>query len=311
MATTIEEVARHVAGLVNADNDLLLVGEWVARRWQEIANSTTLRALRKTGELAIPAPVNTGTVSATLNSTTVTGSGTTWTNDLVGRHFRINQDWHEIAQVVSSTQLTLVTPFADATVTGAAYNIIQRRLALAKDARKLGVFVHMRLRRPLHTVSQMGLNMMIPSRFEINSVPKWVSEMEPDIDGTKRVEIYPYPKDEELIHYLYWAEPPLLRFKDYIPGEIDTEALREGVLIDVYRNMMNKALQEGNVNVAGFYRNEMRTQETTWKNVHKKRIFQQDDGLDDLEFILMKQPAHPRRTEDRVIDTAYDQVWFT
>jgi hypothetical protein len=308
---TVEEVARHVAGIVGVDNDLLLVGEWVARRWQEIANSTTLRALRKTGELIASAPESTGTVAVTQGSKTVTGTGTAFTQNHVGHHFRAKDNWYEVEQVVSATVLLLKSEYTEDTGTGLSYNIVQRRFRLEPDARKLGPFVHMRLRRTLQSVSQIGLNLLIPSRFELNSVPQYVSEMEADIDGTRRVEIYPIGTQDELIHYLYWAKPPFLNFKDYIPGDIDIEALREGVLIDMYRNLSNKFAMEEKIEIAGYYRNEARAQETRWDNVHKKRLLQQDDGLDDLEFILMKNPAHPRRTEDRIIDNAFDQVWYT
>lgn len=308
---TVEEVARDVAGLIGSDNDLLLVGQWVSRRWQEIANSTTLRALQRIGELVVPAAYSTGTVSATRGSNSITGTSTAWSQDLVGRHLRINVNWYEIVQVASSTSLLLKSNYAEDTISDAGYHIVQRHNKLAADARKLGVFVHMRLRRPLQTVSQMGLNLMIASRFEVNSVPSFVSELTPDTDGTRQVEIYPYPMDTELIHYQYWAEPQALGFNDYIPGNVDTEALREGVLVDVYRFLANKLAMEGKIDAAAYYRNEARSQETSWKNVHKKRLLQQDEGTDDLEFILMRNGAHPRGHQDRVIDTAYDQVWFT
>lgn len=311
MPITIEEVARDVAGLVGVDNDLLLVGSWVSRRWQEVANSSTLRSLRRIGELVVPAAYATGTVAATRGSKTITGTGTAFTQDMAGRHLRITDTWYEIAQVSSGTSLLLKSEYANGTVTGAGFIIVQRRNRLAEDVRKMGTFMHMRLRRPLQTVSEMGLNMMIASRFEVNSVPAFVAEMEPDTDGTRRVEIYPYPSNTELIHYMYWAKPPALQFNDYIPGDVDVEALREGVLVDVYRNLANKFAMEGKIEAAAYYRNETRTQETSWKNTHKKRLLQQDEGLDDLEFILMRNPAHPRRGEDRVIDNAYSQVWYT
>lgn len=307
----VEEVARDVAALVGSDNDLLLVGQWVSRRWQEVANSTTLKALQRVGELVIPAAYSTGTVAATRGSNVLTGTSTTWTQDHVGRHVRIQVNWYEIVQVASATSIVLKSNYAEDTITGASHTIIQRFHKLAPDARKLGIFVHMRLRRPLQTVSQMGLNMMIASRYEINSVPTFISEINPDSDGTRQVEIYPYPMTTELIHYQYWAEPPALGFNDYIPGNIDTEALREGVLVDVYRYLANTLAMEGKVDAAAYYRNEARAQETSWKNVHKKRLLQQDEGADDLEFILMRNGAHPRGHQDRVIDTAYDQVWFT
>lgn len=307
----VEEVARAVAGVVGSDNDLLLVGQWVSQRWQELANNSTLRALRKIGELTIEGPETTGTVAATQGSKTVTGTGTAFAGQHVGMHIEIKNVWYEIANVASATSLTLQSEYAEDTVTGASFHIVQRRHRLADDARKLGTFVHMRLKQPLHAVSQIGLDMFIPSRFETNSVPRYVAEMSPDTDGTRRVEIYPFSSQQEIIHYMYWAKPTPLGFYDYIPGDIDTEALREGVLVDVYRNMANKFAQSGNLEQAAYYRNEYRSQETTWRNIHKQRLYQLDDGMDDLEFILMKNPAHPRRLEDRVIDNAYDQVWYT
>ena len=310
-SVTVEEVARAVAAIVDIDNDLLLVGQWVSQRWQEIANSTTLRSLRRIGEVIVPAPYSTGTIDVTRGSTAVTGTSTAFTNDLVGRHLRVRNAWYEIAQVLSATSLTLKSAYSEETSADASYNIIQRRIPLENDVRKLGTFVHMRVRRALQETSQMGLDLMLSSRYEINSIPKYVSEVEPDENNVRRVEIYPYPQNDEIIHYVYWKRPPVLMYNDFIPGDIDTEALREGVLVDMYRNLASKSMMKGDIQAAGFWRNESRAQDTVWRNVHKPRLMQQDDGLDDLEFMLMRNPAHPRRMEDRVIGTAYDQVWFT
>lgn len=306
---TVEEVANHVASIVGMDNDLLLVGEFVARRWQEVANSTTLRALRKQGELVIPTPVEDGTVAATQGSTTITGTGTAFTSDLVGRHIRIKQAWYLIAQVVSTTSLALQTEYSETTITGAGYHIVKRFHELAPDVRKIGSFVHMRLRRPLQMVSQIGMDLGRPSRFELADSPFYVSEVGPTAQGVRQVEIYPYSNQQEIVHYMYWAAPPKLGFTDIIPGDIDTEALREGVLIDVYRHLANRMAQKGDINAAGYYRNESRAQETAWMRVHKKRLFQQDDGIDDLEFILHRQPAHPSLNRERAIENAFDYVW--
>lgn len=169
----------------------------------------------------------------------------------------------------------------------------------------------MRLRRPLQTVSRTGLDLVIPSRFAINSVPKWVAEMEPTAEGIRQVEIYPFSRQTETIHYIYWEEPKDLGFKDPFPGFVDVEALREGVLIDVYRNKMAKAMDDGRSDAAALWRNEYRAQETSWRNTHRVRVLSQDDGADDLEFILEREPGHPTRESDRIIDDAFDQVWFT
>lgn len=81
----------------------------------------------------------TGTVAgATNGSTTITGTGTTWTSPMTGRFLRITASntaassgdnaWYEIASVTNSTTLVLKKPYAGATIgptAGAAYLIGQ------------------------------------------------------------------------------------------------------------------------------------------------------------------------------------------
>lgn len=74
----------------------------------------------------------TGTVSVTQNTATLTGSGTTWTSDMVGRYFFLTDslgqssgNWYRISAFVSSTELTLETYFEESTVSGSTYIIGQ------------------------------------------------------------------------------------------------------------------------------------------------------------------------------------------
>lgn len=311
---TIEEVARHIAGITADDEDVILVGQWVNERWKELANTNTLRCLRRTGELVTAAPESTGTVAVTNGSATVTGTSTTWTAALNGQYFRQKTNWQEVASVTSATTLELKVPFTEETATGAGYNIVQRRYRLEPKIRKLApVFGHMRLRRPLQVSSREGLDAAIPSRFSINRAPQYVVEVHPDSDGTRVVEIYPFTSQAELLHYIYWIEPPTLNFKDQLPSFIDLEALREGVMVDVLRNKMHKFTKEGNARAAELMRNEYRAQETLWNRQHKHRLLSQEDALDDLEILLTRTRAHPftTGTDNRIIDDAFDQVYFT
>lgn len=65
----------------------------------------------------------TGTLSVNQGSTTVTGSGTTWTSAMIGRQIFISNRWYVIANVGSTTSITLATAFADANVSGGTYRI--------------------------------------------------------------------------------------------------------------------------------------------------------------------------------------------
>ena len=63
----------------------------------------------------------TGTITSTVGSRTVTGSGTTWTSAMAGRWINISGRWYEIS-VASTTSITLVK-FALDTVSGATYTL--------------------------------------------------------------------------------------------------------------------------------------------------------------------------------------------
>jgi hypothetical protein len=76
----------------------------------------------------------TGTVSVTNLTNTITGSGTTWTEDMANRWIRISantvsnttsgdNEWYQIFSWNSATSLTLFNQYQGTTVTGGSYNI--------------------------------------------------------------------------------------------------------------------------------------------------------------------------------------------
>lgn len=76
----------------------------------------------------------TGTVSITTLTNGVTGSGTTWTEDMANRWIRIvanttsnttsgDNEWYQIFSVNSATSLTLFNQYQGSTVTGGTYTI--------------------------------------------------------------------------------------------------------------------------------------------------------------------------------------------
>lgn len=66
----------------------------------------------------------TGTLTATINSKTITGAGTTFTAAMVGRWILLPDGlWYEIAAYTSATVITLVKAFEGATTVGATYTI--------------------------------------------------------------------------------------------------------------------------------------------------------------------------------------------
>lgn len=78
------------------------------------------------------ADYTTGTVTATNNSTTIVGVGTTWTSAMVGRWFVVTDTtapgqgyWYRIAAFNSTTSLTIETSYEATTSAGVTYRIGQ------------------------------------------------------------------------------------------------------------------------------------------------------------------------------------------
>lgn len=67
----------------------------------------------------------TGTVTVSKGSTTVTGSGTTFTTAMIGRYFRgaTTGNWYRIKSFTSTTVITLETPFNEISLSGSTYTI--------------------------------------------------------------------------------------------------------------------------------------------------------------------------------------------
>lgn len=65
----------------------------------------------------------TGTISVTNNTFTVTGSGTSWTNAMVGNQILLSGVWYPIVAVGGATSLTIAFPYGDSTLTSATYVI--------------------------------------------------------------------------------------------------------------------------------------------------------------------------------------------
>jgi hypothetical protein len=105
-----------------------------AGRWQ---------GLYREGWLGLVPVYSTGTVTVTLDSRTVTGSGTAFTSAMVGRKF-LGPDsaYYKIASVTSGTVLILTEPYQSATASGASYQIWKDEYVLYPEANSIIDFVN-------------------------------------------------------------------------------------------------------------------------------------------------------------------------
>lgn len=291
---TVDDVARSALGALDTNAGFLRAVAWTVERLREVNNRVKLRSLRCIGEVVIPATIETGTAAVTRGSHNVTGNAAAqavWTEDIIGRYLRFTSrnHWYRIAGVTragSTLEIRLDSEFADDDVSAGAYQIVQRFTPLDPRVRHLGKFVFMRLRRELQTVTLTDLDISQPDRIQRNAAgPIMVAEVGVGDDGRRLVEMYPYPKTSEIIRYVFWAEVPQLQPGDTLPAGVDAYALKEGVLVDLLRYEMSRALQDNRVDKSVVYRNDYRAQQTTWREIIKE-VQRADKGLDDTTLIL-------------------------
>jgi hypothetical protein len=288
---TVEEIARDLLGSLATSAGAPLAAKWIDNRYQELVAKVKFKHLREIGELSVPAVVDSGTASATRGSTTVTGSGTSWTTDIGSGaqeywYIKVGSAWYKIASVGGDTSITLATAYAEDDASDNSYAAVKRHLPLDSNARWIGDFVHTRLRNKLDgPLSYEEMNRRYPGRKLTGSYPEAVALVGTDSNNTLMVEVYPPPDKSEIIHYVFWNLPTALSFGSTIPPQIDPHILREGALIDLYRYEMAQALRLGRVDTAGFWRNESRTQMTKWER-YIQDAKRADRGADDASFIL-------------------------
>ena len=305
---TIEDIARHASSLMALRAPLPLVGQWVNFRIAEVAGQKRLAFYRRARELHTPATYTTGTATFTRNSRTVTGTGTTWAQSThAGWHIRGRTVWYRVESVPSATEIRLESNFSEETQIGGSYVLARRFHPLPSDVQTINTrtFVHGRVTKTLESISQEELNLLYPSRhYGQGGLPDLVSETEPALDGSRQVEIFPYPATSELYYYVCYIKPLPLDLTALVPSFINPYTLVEGVKVDL---LFYEATHMTEVNQKQVLFNEHRRQATYWAGKMQEALLQ-EKGLDDSQFLV--EFLHERRgRRERAITTAYQDVW--
>lgn len=131
---TFAEIISRIESLTNVTNQRALVKDAIQWGLNDLTDKD-LNYLYSESFFTTIAPYETGTVDATNNSATVTGTGTTFTAAMVGRKIRIDGQtgYYKILTFVSATEITLEAPYAGDTVTGKTFSIFQDEYKLAAD----------------------------------------------------------------------------------------------------------------------------------------------------------------------------------
>lgn len=125
------DVFQEIVGVVHGHSlavDPTLIETWVRDAWRETARYCTWSFFRKQYQILFPSPYATGTCALDPSSPTVTFTGSTLTQSMVGRQFRLSDyPLHEITSVDPTAGTIEIFPepaYLSAAVTGQSFKIL-------------------------------------------------------------------------------------------------------------------------------------------------------------------------------------------
>ena len=295
---TVDQLVRDLLGSIATDAAGTIAVRWVNDRYVQLVQSARFRHLRKVREIQVPARINTGAVTSTRDSTTVTPNaaaivaldaavGTLTSSDLGEYFIRVANAWYEVASYDGAT-IVLSTAYSEDDAAASSYDFVKRNIRLDSNVRWIsaGPMLLTRLRLSLPVVSLTVLNTRFPGRQLSGSYPRVVAQAENAADdGSLMFEVYPSPAESEIITYIAWNIPASLSLGSTIPPQIDAFSLKEGALIDLYRYEKAKAIRSGNIEAAAIWRNDEMVQETRWSRLMDDAKAT-DAGEDDISMLL-------------------------
>lgn len=191
--------------------DTELLRGWINEAYTDVLDYREWKGLEVRTVLQTVSTYRTGTVSVTNGSTSVTGTGTTFTSAMTGRQFRVmgsNESY--TFTYVSSTSGTLDRAFESPTATAAPFEIFQNVYQLPDRVKHIALMRNPRLNRDMERISEENLDQASAARTGIGE-PYFYSPAADTTDAStpiyRQVEIYPAPETSIGLPYTYIRQP--------------------------------------------------------------------------------------------------------
>ncbi len=220
----------------------LLAQDWVGNAFRQVAERRPWSWRIKRQQFLFPAVYKTGTVTVVFNSTTVTGSGTTFTSGMVGRQFRVGLQVpiYTIIAVPDATTLTLDQAWGGDDASGIGFEIYSAYQTVPSDFSYFLTVWDPRFNWQLHrNTTQEELNWYDAQRANQASSSYCVVSCDYDQTTTPprpRYELWPHMKAQYCYPYLYIARPADLADSGaHLPFYLSGDVLLEMALAEAAR----------------------------------------------------------------------------
>jgi hypothetical protein len=211
------------------DAPVTQIRNWLNNAYRDICDWRLWAGLIVKGQIFVPSVYVDGSVTVVTGSTTVIGTGTAFTPDMVGRQFRqgFTSGWYNITSVVSPDQLTLDLPWAGQSFSGSGYQIMSAIVELGPNIKMV-----------LEAVNQWQGYRLITNQPQavLNRYDTWrvttgwtfliaPREFSPRT-GNQLFELYPAPTYQQSFPFLAYIQPPnLVEDSDFVYPFIRTDLL--------------------------------------------------------------------------------------
>jgi len=183
--------------------DLAAIKEVLKRRYQTLLSSWPWAALRGVSYVYTKGTYSTGTVSVSSGSTTVTGSGTTWTSSHEGMFIRFGDEryYYTISSVGGNTSLTISPAYQGTSdLSSSSYTIFQHIYSLSSDVAEVESVVH---DVELGKSSRSAMDRFDPQLTTTG--PPWLwAPVGEDSNQCQRIRLFPIPDQQYgvRVHYV-------------------------------------------------------------------------------------------------------------
>jgi hypothetical protein len=227
------------------DTDPQVVKRMIQDTYRRVVDSRPFYGTLVKGQVTVPNAYTTGTVSVTNGNDSVTGTGTTWTNSMVGEQFRIgfSTPIYTITNVLSPTSLTLDLPWGGQTQASLGYQIFQCFVNFGANVKYMLAVVNQ--------IQGYKLQLNIPQEV-LNTYDTWrtnmgwvtvVANYPPSPTGIPQYELYPPPTYQQAFPFLAYTQPPdLINDADSPVVSVRSDVIVYGALAQalLFRGKNNK-----------------------------------------------------------------------
>lgn len=189
------------------------------------------------GQWTFPAAYTSGTVAVVNESTTVTGTGTSWSSDHEGLQFQVDDHIFTIATVNSPTSITIDRTWPVASDASTTYSIKKAYVTAPADFRALYTVIDPDNEWRINTHLPASALDRIDAGRNASGSPRIVADLRYNSASTPlpMFEVWPHVDSVSTLRYLYWKIATDFSDSQELPYNIDGDVVKLGAFVRLCR----------------------------------------------------------------------------